>query len=213
MSRTKLSKTWEVFRLKRSIVVFALMVVVVAGLLTLVRFRQFLPGVSLPHNAISPGHAAPDFDLTDLQGNTVRLSSLRGKAVVLNFWASWCAPCIEEIPWLVEMQKRYGGQGLQIVGVSLDDDDPKEVVKFAAKNAINYPILFGGEKVANEYGGIDYLPTTFYIDRNGVVLERVFGQPGRQEIEKKIKHAIATAADGKPLSRNFAGRPTADPLN
>ena len=187
------SKTGKVFCLKRGIVIFALMVVVIAGLLTFALFRRNLPSAQNAA-ASAPGHAAPDFDLADLQGNSVRLSSLRGKAVVLNFWASWCAPCIEEIPWLVEMQKRYGGQGLQIVGVSVDDD-PKDVLKFAAKNAINYPILIGEEKVVNEYGGIDYLPTTFYIDRNGLVLDRVFGQPGRKEIEQKIRRAIAV---GKP---------------
>jgi peroxiredoxin len=187
--------------MKRSIVVFAVMVVVVAGLLLLARFRQVLPGAVPARNAVAsaPGHSAPDFDLTDLQGNKVKLSDLRGKAVVLNFWASWCAPCKHEIPWFVEMQKRYGGQGLQIVGISVDDD-PKDVVKFAAENAINYPVLFGQEKVAEAYGGIDYLPTTFYIDRNGVVLDRVYGQPERGEIEQKIKRAIATTATGQPLS-------------
>ena len=187
--------------MKRNIVVFAVMVVVIAGLLLLVRFRQALPGVAPARNAAasSPGHSAPDFDLKDLQGNEIKLSSLRGKAVVLNFWATWCAPCKQEVPWFVEMQKRYGSQGLQIVGISIDDD-PKDVVKFAAENAINYPILFGQEKVANEYGGIEYLPTTFYIDRNGVVLDRVYGQPEREEIEQKIKRAIATTATGQPLS-------------
>jgi peroxiredoxin len=189
--------------LKRNIVIFAVMVVVIAGLLLLARFRQALPGAAPARNTVasSPGHSAPDFDLTDLQGHEVKLSDLRGKAVVINFWASWCAPCKQEIPWFVEMQKRYGSQGLQIVGISMDDGDPKEVVKFAAENAINYPVLFGQEKVADEYGGIEYLPTTFYIDRNGVVLDRVFGQPGaREEIEKEIQRAIAGTASSKPLS-------------
>ena len=189
--------------MKRNIVIFAVMVVVIAGLLTLAFFRPRLPGApapSAPASATAPGHSAPDFDLTDLQGHEVKLSDLRGKAVVLNFWASWCAPCKQEIPWFVDMQKRYGSQGLQVVGISMDDGDPKEVVKFAAENAMNYPVLFGQEKVATEYGGIDYLPTTFYIDRNGVVLDRVYGQPEREEIEQKIKRAIATTAIGKPLS-------------
>jgi thiol-disulfide isomerase/thioredoxin len=179
--------------LKRKIVIFALMVVVVAGLLTLARFRLKLPGGrAITASLAAPGHDAPDFVLTSLQGQTLKLSDLRGKAVVLNFWATWCPPCKQEIPWLVELQKRYGGQGLQIVGVAMDDGDPKEVVKFAAENSINYPVLFGEEKVADEYGGIDYLPTTFYIDRNGVVLGRVFGQPERAEIEQNIKRAIAS---------------------
>lgn len=136
------------------------------------------------------GTTAPDFMVSDGQ-KTVRLSQLRGKPVLLNFWATWCPPCKEEIPWFVELQKRYGSQGLQIVGVSMDDGDQKDVEKFAAENAINYPVLLGKETVASQYGGIDYLPTTFYIDRDGVVMDRVFGQPGRDEIEKNIKLAIS----------------------
>lgn len=190
--------------MKRNIVIFALMVVVVAGLLAFARFRQRLPGsLALPASAqvTAPGHNAPNFALTDLQGNTVKLSDLRGKIVVLNFWATWCPPCKQEIPWLVDMQKRYGSQGLQIVGVSMDDGDPKDVVKFAAANSINYPILIGEDKVADQYGGIEYLPTTFYIDRNGVVLDRVFGEPQREEIEQNIKRAIATVSTAaKPIS-------------
>jgi peroxiredoxin len=189
--------------LKRKIVVFALMVVVVAGLLMLAKYRLAarltLPGgPASPATATAPGHHAPDFMLTDLQGHNVRLSDLRGKAVVLNFWATWCPPCKQEIPWFVDLQKRYSGQGLQIVGVSMDDGDPKDVVKFAAENSINYPILIGQDKVADEYGGIEYLPTTFYIGRNGVVVDRVFGQAGREEIEQDIQRAIATPS--KPLS-------------
>jgi peroxiredoxin len=189
--------------LKRNIVVFALMVVVVAALLLAAKHRldtrRAQPGGAAGTAAAStPGHHAPDFVLTDLQGKTVKLSDLRGKAVVLNFWATWCPPCNQEIPWFVDLQKRYGSQGLQIVGISMDDGDPKDVVKFAAQHSINYPILYGQDKVADLYGGIDYLPTTFYIDRNGVVMDRVFGQAGRDEIEKDIQAAVASTA--KPVS-------------
>jgi peroxiredoxin len=185
-----------VFGVKRKIVVFATMVVVVAGLLMLAKFQRKFPSQHFVGGAAASvaakGHNAPDFVLTDLQGHTVKLSDLRGKAVVLNFWATWCPPCKAEIPWFVELQKRYGAQGLQVVGVSMDDGDQNDVEKFAAENSINYPILFGQEKVAEQYGGIDYLPTTFYIDRNGVVMERVFGQPERAEIEQNVKRAIAS---------------------
>ncbi len=177
--------------MKRNIRVFAAMVVVVAGLLLLGKVQGKFPA-SRARQAAAKGSAAPDFVLTDLQGHAVKLSDLRGKAVVLNFWATWCPPCKEEIPWFVELQKRYGAQGLQVVGVSMDDGDQKDVAKFAAENAINYPVLFGKEDVAAQYGGIDYLPTTFYIDRNGVVLNRVFGQPGRDEIEQNVRRAIAS---------------------
>ena len=185
--------------MKRTVIVFTLMVVIVAGLLLMGKFRgRFPSGRAGGATVAAKGHSAPDFVLTDLQGHIVKLSDLRGKAVVLNFWATWCPPCKEEIPWFVELQKRYGPQGLQIVGVSMDDGDQKDVEKFAAANAINYPVLLGKEAVATQYGGIEYLPTTFYIDRDGVVMDRVFGQPGRDEIEKNIRLAIASTA--KPRS-------------
>lgn len=182
--------------MKRRIVTFAVMVVVVAGLLVLAKYQgKFPAGRSAA--AATKGREAPDFVLTDLQGRAVKLSDLRGKAVVLNFWATWCPPCKEEIPWFVDMQKRYGAEGLQIVGVSMDDEgDQKTVAKFAAEHAINYPVLLGKETVAGAYGGIDYLPTTFYIDRSGVVMNRVFGQPGRSEIEQNIKNALASKPRG-----------------
>jgi thiol-disulfide isomerase/thioredoxin len=131
--------------------------------------------------------------LNDLQGHAVKLSDLRGKAVVLNFWATWCPPCKEEIPYFVEMQKRYGAQGLQVVGVATDYEDAKDVAKFASDEAINYPILLGQEAVAQQYGGLDYLPTTFYIDRNGRVVDRVFGLPGREAIEQNVQRTMAAA--------------------
>jgi cytochrome c biogenesis protein CcmG/thiol:disulfide interchange protein DsbE len=138
------------------------------------------------------GQPAPEFTLKDMQGKPVALSSFRGKAVVLNFWATWCPPCKEETPWLVDAQKRYAAQGLQIVGVSMDDSgDQKQVAKFMEETAINYPILLGKEDVAQKYGGIEGLPTTFYIDRNGVVSEQVLGQRERSEIEQSIQKLLA----------------------
>ena len=185
--------------MKRKVIIFALMVIIVAGLLVLGKFQGKFPAGRARSAALAAkGHDAPDFVLTDLKGHNLKLSDLRGKAVVLNFWATWCPPCKEEIPWFVEFQKRYGSQGLQVVGVSMDDGDRKDVEKFAAENSINYPVLLGKEKVAEQYGGIDYLPTTFYIDRNGEVMDRVFGQPGRDEIEQNVKRAIASTS--KPRS-------------
>ena len=179
--------------MKRRVVAFAIMIVVVAALLLLAKFQPKLPGSRNANVAVAAkGKDAPDFVLTDLQGNSVKLSDLRGRAVVLNFWATWCPPCKEEIPWFVELQQRYGSQGLQVVGVNMDDGDKKDVAKFAAENSINYPVLLGEESVAAAYGGIEYLPTTFYIDRNGVVVNRIFGQPGRQEIEQNVQSLIAS---------------------
>jgi peroxiredoxin len=137
------------------------------------------------------GLAAPDFTLESLEGKTVRLSDFRGKGVLLNFWATWCQPCKIEMPWFAELQKQYGPQGLQIVGVAMDDASPKEIGEFAHDLGVNYPILVGKESVGDAYGGVQFLPATFYIGRDGKVIDKVFGLKGRGEIEENIKKALA----------------------
>lgn len=140
------------------------------------------------------GDVAPDFALQSLDGKTVHLSDYRGKAVLLNFWATWCAPCKIEMPWFVELQKQYGPEGLQIVGVAMDDASPKEIGDFAKEMGVNYPVLIGKEAVGDAYGGVQFLPESFYIDRNGKVLDKAFGLKGRGEIEDDIKKIIASTA-------------------
>jgi len=137
------------------------------------------------------GRTAPDFTLESLDGKTVRLSDFRGKGVLLNFWATWCQPCKIEMPWFAELQKQYGPQGLQIVGVAMDDASPKEIGEFARDLGVNYPILVGKEAVGDAYGGVQFLPATFYIGRDGKVVDKVFGLKGRGEIEENIKKALA----------------------
>ena len=148
---------------------------------------------SLPSGNSLKGAAAPDFQLTSLDGKTVKLSDLRGKAVVLNFWATWCGPCKIEIPWLSDLQTQYQSQGVEIVGVAMDDDAEKnrdEIAKFTREMNVNYEILLGNDKVADEYGGVDALPTTFYIGRDGKIVNRVFGIVGHKEIEENIQAAL-----------------------
>jgi peroxiredoxin len=137
------------------------------------------------------GQTAPDFALESLDGKTVHLSDFRGKGVLLNFWATWCQPCKIEMPWFAELQKQYGPQGLQIVGVAMDDASPKEIGEFAHDLGVNYPILVGKEAVGDAYGGVQFLPATFYIGRDGRVVDKVFGLKGRGEIEENIKKALA----------------------
>ena len=137
------------------------------------------------------GLAAPDFTLDSLDGKTVHLSDFRGKGVLLNFWATWCQPCKIEMPWFAELQKQYGPQGLQIVGIAMDDASPKEIGEFAHDLGVNYPILVGKEAVGDAYGGVQFLPATFYIGRDGKVVDKVFGLKGRGEIEDSIKKALA----------------------
>lgn len=177
--------------MKRNLIVMAVGVVLMSVLLAIAVYRKVYPFHPAP--GLAKGQMAPEFILTDTQGHAVKLSELRGKAVVLNFWATWCPPCKEEIPWFVDVQTRYAAQGVQVIGVSMDDArDHDDVIKFAAEQHINYPILFGQETVAQRYGGVDYLPTTYYIDRDGVVVERVFGQPGdRKEIDQAVQQLLS----------------------
>ena len=134
---------------------------------------------------------APDFALQSIDGKTVRLSDFRGKAVLLNFWATYCAPCRIEMPWFVELQDRYAAEGLQVVGVAMDDAIPDDIEKFASELGVNYPILVGEETVGNAYGGVQFLPSTFYIGRDGKVVGKVFGLKTKNEIEENVKKTLA----------------------
>ena len=122
------------------------------------------------------------------------LSDLHGKAVLLNFWATWCGPCKIEMPWLVELQNQYGNQGLQVVGVAMDDSSKDEIAKFAKDMGVNYPVLIGKEAVGDAYGGVPALPESFFIGRDGKIVDQIIGLKGRSEIEDAIKKALNTRA-------------------
>jgi thiol-disulfide isomerase/thioredoxin len=137
---------------------------------------------------------APDFSLESLDGKSLRLSDLRGKAVLLNFWATWCGPCKIEMPWFVDLQKEYGSQGLQIVGVAMDDASKEDISKFAKDMGVNYPILIGKESVGDQYGGVPALPESFLISRDGKIVDKIIGLRGKAEIEDAVKKALDTQA-------------------
>jgi thiol-disulfide isomerase/thioredoxin len=141
---------------------------------------------------ITQSTIAPDFSLESLDGKTMRLSDLRGKAVLLNFWATWCGPCKIEMPWFVDLQKQYGSQGLQIVGVAMDDGSKEDIAKFAKDMGVNYPILIGKESVGDQYGGVPALPESFLIARDGKIVDKIVGLRGKSEIEDSIKKALNT---------------------
>src|SRR6201984_1324639 len=136
------------------------------------------------------GKPAPDFTLQSLDGNNIQLSSYKGQAVLLNFWATWCGPCKIEMPWFVELQKQYGPQGLQVVGVAMDDASPEDIAKFAKDLGVNYPLLIGKEAVGDAYGGIPFMPETFYIGRDGKVVDKVVGLIGKSEIAANVKKPL-----------------------
>jgi peroxiredoxin len=129
---------------------------------------------------------APDFTLKDLDGRDVRLTDFRGQVVMVNFWATWCPPCRAEIPDFIELQSQLGPKGLQIIGISLDDEGSAKVAPFASQNRINYTMLVNGNGAANRYGGIEGIPTTFLLDRQGRVVERRAGITPREHWQQVI---------------------------
>jgi thiol-disulfide isomerase/thioredoxin len=143
---------------------------------------------------IGYGTPAPNFTLETLDGKNLSLSDLRGKAVIVNFWATWCGPCKIETPWLVELQNQYGAQGLQVVGVAMDDSGKDEIEKFAKDMGVNYPVLIGKEAVGDAYGGVPALPESFFVGRDGKIVDRIIGLKGRGEIEDSVKKALSTEA-------------------
>ncbi|GGG96457.1 TlpA family protein disulfide reductase [Silvibacterium dinghuense] len=157
-----------------------------------------------PANHPLVGQVAPAFVLKDITGKKVSLADYKGKAVVIDFWATWCAPCKVEIPWLTKFHDQYAPQGLEILGVSEDDLDAenkaglekqeKDVADGAGKLGINYPVLLDEKNVAKPYGGIEALPTTFFVGRDGKVVASAVGLTDRDELEADIKKALATPA-------------------
>jgi thiol-disulfide isomerase/thioredoxin len=147
------------------------------------------------------GTLAPDFTLKTLDGKDVSLSSMKGKAVMVNFWATWCEPCKIEMPWMVELQDKYRKDGFEIIGVAMDDSDNKEIAAFAKKMNVNYTILKGSEKVADLYGGLDGLPTNFFLDRNGKVIDSFKGLRSESVIVDDIKKALASETKNAALIR------------
>ena len=179
--------------LKRNPVIFVMLVVIVMGMLAagsyLDRSRKHGPVklVGDVHNV-----PAPDFELRTLDGRIVKLSDYRGQAVLLNFWATWCSPCKIEMPWFVDVQKQYGKDGLVVLGVAMDDTDSAKIAEFAHEMGVNYPVLLGTDKVSDDYGDVRSLPTTFYIDRNGMIVAKAVGLLGREEVENDVKKALSS---------------------
>ena len=134
---------------------------------------------------------APGFVLKDASGATVKLSDFRGKVVLLNFWATWCAPCREEIPWFVDFEEEFKDRDFAVLGVSMDERGWDVVKPYIDRHNINYPVVLGDAGVNTLYGGADALPVTFMIDRNGRVARTHVGVAGKHTYKQEILDLLA----------------------
>jgi peroxiredoxin len=137
-------------------------------------------------------HEAPDFTLKDADGKFVKFSDYRGKVVLLNFWATWCTPCRLEIPWFTDMERQNRSKGLEVVGISMDDEGWTVVKPFLTDLNVNYRVLMGDDSTAKKYGGIDSLPTSFLIDRAGKIAAVYVGLSSRKDYENAIDALLQT---------------------
>jgi peroxiredoxin len=137
------------------------------------------------------GKPAPAFSLRGLDGRSVRLADFKGKVVLLNFWATWCAPCRVEMPMLSELHARYRAQGLEVIGISMDDAGQEaQIAKFAATKGVKYPILLNDGKVGDAYAGARFLPQTLLIDRSGKVVDGFLGLREKGQLAREIENEL-----------------------
>ena len=160
---------------------------------------QASPAETDPSEVLMRGKKAPAFTLTTSDGKKVSLSDYKGRPVLVNFWATWCGACKLEMPWFEEFRQKYGPQGFEILGIAQDDAPKDEIAKVAKRINVSYPILFPDAKVAPASGGVDYLPESFYVGRDGIIQMQTAGLASdglasKDEIEANIKRLIAGGA-------------------
>ena len=133
---------------------------------------------------------APAWKLKDVDGNVVSSDQFKGKVLVVDFWATWCGPCRTEIPGYVALQKKYRDAGLVVIGVSLDQQGPGVVKKFITTQKVDYQIVMSTDEVVEAFGGMDAIPTTFIIDRDGNIRDRKVGAEPAEEFEGRLKEFL-----------------------
>ncbi len=145
---------------------------------------------------------APEFALKDGSGKLVHLADYKGKVLLLDFWATWCGPCKLEIPWFMEFEQKYRGRGFEVLGVSMDDDGWKSITPYVTRKKVNYRVVLGDDKTADQYGGLEALPTTFVIDREGRIAAAHVGLVNKKEFSNAIEKLLeASAGDAGDASR------------
>lgn len=137
-------------------------------------------------NAETVKKVAPPFSLTDISGNTISLGDLRGKVVFINFFATWCSPCRTEIPDFVRLYKKYNSQGLEIIGLSLDQGRPEALKNFLEKYHVQYPVVLATKNIISNYGGISAIPTTVIVNQDGMIDQTIIGLRSGEELEKMV---------------------------
>ncbi len=160
------------------------------GLVAILMVSSFLVACSGKKPEAQGGGSAPNFALKTADGRTVELRALQGKVVVVNFWATWCGPCKAEIPGMMKVYEKYRNQGLEIVGIALDNGGWNDVNPFVARMNMTYPVVLGDESVTNSYGGVDAIPTTVIVDREGNIAVRHVGYLTQDEFEKQIRNLL-----------------------
>ena len=134
--------------------------------------------------------SAPAWQLKDVEGKVVSSEEFKNKVVVVDFWATWCVPCREEIPGYIELQKKYAKDGVAFIGISMDQQGPEVVKQFLDKNHLNYQIVMGEESTGSVFGGVEVLPTTFIIDRAGMIRDRKVGAEPAADFEKRLRAVL-----------------------
>jgi thiol-disulfide isomerase/thioredoxin len=163
---------------------------IVAPLALLLALTALAVGWQSVTQVRAPRDAARAFTVHTLDGRTLRLADLQGRPVILDFWATWCAPCRASMPLLSSMQNRFGSRGLVVVGLSVDDQGPDVVRHFAERLRVRFPVAMADEEILDDYGPIRSIPTTIFIDRRGRIVRRVVGYVDGETLEGFIREIL-----------------------
>jgi thiol-disulfide isomerase/thioredoxin len=185
--------------MKKTILILAIVIAATVAVYVADKATRVHINAAMKPAVLKAGGPAPDFSLKDLNGRDERLADYKGKVVLVNFWATWCDPCREEIPWLIEMQEKYGAKGFTVLGIAMDEEGKPVVAPFVAKERydvngqklpMNYPIVIGNESVAEKFGGLLGYPTSVLVSKDGKQLKKITGVINEEEISKLVEGAL-----------------------